>query len=554
MSNYAKHLSVKKTPQSEAIPGKNQVNNNAGGFVFEINDWKRLDRFLVLGCEGGTYYSSERQLTKENADVVLRCLALDYKLTVDTIVNFSYEGQAPKQDPAIFALALCASLGSNEAKSYALSKLSAVCRIPTHLFNFVAAAQELRGWGRGLRSGIAKWYTDKDLRQLSYQCSKYVSRNGWSHRDLLRLSHVKTADETRNEILHWCARGWEGVGEEPHPKPELLPIWAFEKAKRATDEKEIIKLINNYDLVRECIPTQFLNSAAVWEALLEKMPMTAMVRNLGKMSAIGLLSPLSVATNKIMNELGDIERIKNSRIHPIQLLSALKTYGQGHGEKGKLSWSPVSQVVDALDSAFYKAFKAVVPTGLRWLLALDVSGSMGIGTIAGLPGLNPRLGSAAMALVTAAVEPQHAFVAFTSGGWDGRHAKGQHSGLGYTNGITPLTISPRQRIDDVVKTVSALPMGGTDCALPILYATAKNIPVDVFVSYTDSETWAGNVHPVQALKEYRQKMGINARMIVVGMTSSGFSIADPSDSGMLDVVGFDSTAPALMSKFALGNI
>jgi 60 kDa SS-A/Ro ribonucleoprotein len=59
---------------------------------------------------------------------------------------------------------------------------------------------------------------------------------------------------------------------------------------------------------------------------------------------------------------------------------------------------------------------------------------------------------------------------------------------------------------------------------------------------------------VQALREYRQRTGIPARLTVVGMVSNGFTIADPNDGGMLDVVGFDSAAPALISDFGAGRI
>jgi 60 kDa SS-A/Ro ribonucleoprotein len=74
------------------------------------------------------------------------------------------------------------------------------------------------------------------------------------------------------------------------------------------------------------------------------------------------------------------------------------------------------------------------------------------------------------------------------------------------------------------------------------------------VIYTDSETWAGDVHPARALAEYRRASGIDARLVVVGMVSNGFSIADPNDAGMLDVVGFDSATPQLVSEFARGAI
>ena len=72
---YEKHFSTRKTPQSEAIPGKDMVPDSAGGYAFAVDDWKRLDRFLILGAEGGTYYIKEQALTKENASFMFRSLA-----------------------------------------------------------------------------------------------------------------------------------------------------------------------------------------------------------------------------------------------------------------------------------------------------------------------------------------------------------------------------------------------------------------------------------------------------------------------------------------------
>jgi 60 kDa SS-A/Ro ribonucleoprotein len=88
----------------------------------------------------------------------------------------------------------------------------------------------------------------------------------------------------------------------------------------------------------------------------------------------------------------------------------------------------------------------------------------------------------------------------------------------------------------------------------MLYALDHDLSIDTFVIYTDSETWAGAVHPTQALRHYRERTGIPARLIVVGMVSNGFSIADPNDAGMLDVVGFDTAAPQLMAHFAAGRL
>jgi 60 kDa SS-A/Ro ribonucleoprotein len=88
----------------------------------------------------------------------------------------------------------------------------------------------------------------------------------------------------------------------------------------------------------------------------------------------------------------------------------------------------------------------------------------------------------------------------------------------------------------------------------MLWAIQNKVEADTFVIYTDNETWAGQMHPVQALQRYRKTFGIPARLIVVGMTSTGFSIADPNDPGMLDLVGFDTSAPEAIRAFSAGEV
>jgi 60 kDa SS-A/Ro ribonucleoprotein len=547
LTNFVKGLHANETPQSQPIPGTTQVPNSAGGYSWAVDDWLRLDRFLVLGSEGGTYYIQEQALTAENANAVIRCIKEDGLRAVERIVAISEAGRAPKNDPAIFALALATAYGSDATKRAAFEALPRVCRTGTHLFHFARYADGLRGWGRGLREAVARWYAQPPGK-LALQAVKYQQRGGWSHRDLLRLAHPRPTSEVHETIYGWMVKGWEWVGDVPHPDPDLRLIWAFERARRAGTAGEIIGLVRDYNLPRETIPTEWLNSREVWEALLESMPLEAMVRNLAKMTDVGLIAPMSDAAKKVAAELGKRERILKARLHPIKVLAALKTYAQGRGERGKLRWTPVAQVVDALNEAFYTAFGTVEPTGKRWLLALDVSGSMGGSMIAGIPGLDARTASAAMSLVTAAVEKDHTIVAFSApsgGGFGGQWSGGDP-------GITPVNISPRQRLDDVVKATSAIPMGGTDCALPMKWAMQHKVQADVFVVYTDSETWAGTPHPAEALRHYRDKMGIPAKMIVVGMTSNGFSLADPDDAGMMDVVGFDVAVPQVMSDFVSG--
>jgi len=541
--NYGKIYSTKATPQHRKLAGTTQVPNSAGGWAWPVDDWMRLDRFLLLGSEGGSYYITQRALTVENADAIRRCIAADGARVVARTIELSESGRAAKNDPAIFALAMCAKLGDHDTRSQARAALPRVCRTGTHLMHFAEYAQAFGGWGRGMRNAVARWYNDRPADRLAYQVVKYQARDGWSNRDLLRLSHPRARTPEHGHVYRWVTQG-ELPGDAG---AELALIDAFERARRATDVREVVRLVEATGLPREGIPTEWLTRAEVWAALLQRMPMTAMIRNLATMTRVGLVAPMSDATATIVERLGDRDRLHKARVHPIAVLAALMTYQAGHGARGKHTWEPVRDIVDALDAAFYRAFDNVEPAGRRMLLALDVSGSMTCGTVAGVPGLTPRVASAAMALVTAATETDYGFVGFTGGSWSRRAQSARKA-------LTELDISPRQRLDDVVRRVDNLPFGGTDCALPMLWALARKVRVDTFVIYTDSETWAGHVHPVQALRDYRRKTGIPAKLVVVGMVSNGFSIADPDDAGMLDVVGFDTATPPVINDFARGVV
>lgn len=49
-----------------------QIRNDTGGYVNRTTDENRLSRFLCLGSESGTYFVDQKELTKENADCIIR--------------------------------------------------------------------------------------------------------------------------------------------------------------------------------------------------------------------------------------------------------------------------------------------------------------------------------------------------------------------------------------------------------------------------------------------------------------------------------------------------
>lgn len=547
-SQALRGINTRVTPQNEQATPE-QTKNSAGGYVFEVTPESRLRRFLVLGTDGGTYYTGERQLTQDNAAVVLdfaRNRTLDL---VNEVVTVSEAGRAPKNDPAVFALAAASALGDDAGRKAALAALPRVARTGTHLFQFAGFRQQFGGWGRGVRRAVANWYLDRDVDQAAYQMVKYRQREGWSHRDLLRLSHPFTVDEGRKALFDWaCGRA---------PDADLpVVVQAFLTAQSATTVQEWTRVIDEAEgrLSWEMLPDAALNERAVWEALiLHGVPQTALMRQLPRLTRIGVIGPGKPYTVKVAEQLQDTQRLLKARVHPVNVLVAAKTYTGGRSLRGSSEWTPVPAVSDALDAAFYNAFGSVRKTGKRHLLALDVSGSMG-SPAGGLP-ISCREVTAAMALVTQATEPATTVIGFTGGhgGWGWSRYSGPQT-VSHTDPVSVLDLSSRRRLDDAVRSIEGLPFGGTDCSLPATWAREQGHDFDAITIYTDNETWAGAVHAFQALTQYRAQVGHRVSQVVAGMTATNFTIADPRDPDSLDVVGMDSAVPNLIANFAAGDL
>ncbi|XP_054836000.1 RNA-binding protein RO60 [Eublepharis macularius] len=531
-------------PQMQSL-NEQQVPNSENGYIWQVTDMNRLCRFLCFGSEGSTYYIKEEKLGFENADALLRLIEDGRGCeVVQEIKTFSKEGRAAKQDPVLFALAVSSQCSDAKTKQAAYKAVPEVCHIPTHLFTFIQFKKDLKEgmkcgmWGRALRKAVADWYNGKNGMALALAVTKYKQRKGWSHKDLLRLSHLKPANEGLAVVTKYITKGWKEVQEaykdnkfSAETEKLLKYLEAVEKVKRTKDELEVVHLIEEYNLVREHLPTSHLKSKDVWKALLQDMPLTAILRNLGKMTANSVLEPGSPEVTTVCEKLRNEKLLKKARIHPFHILVALEKYKRGY--RGKLHWQPDKDILEALDSSLYKTFQIIEPTEKRFLLAVDVSDSMSQKVLGSV--LNASTVAAAMCMVVARTEKDSHFVAFS-------------------HEMVPCPVTENMTLPQVLQKMSEIPMGATDCSLPVLWAQKNGVAVDIFIVFTDNETLAGDTHPATALRKYREVMGVPSKLIVCGLTSSSFTIADPDDRGMLDICGFDTGAPDVIRNFALDLI
>lgn len=521
------------------------IKSAEGGKVYKATVWTQLNRFLILGSDYNTYYASAQQNLTQNFDTLKKCLETDGKRTVAEIVKVSQSGSSVKNDAAIFALAFAIKRGDLETRRAAEQAVPVVCRTGTHMFQFMQFVKDLGGgFGKITSRAVGSWYNNKSPEKLAYQLVKYRQRDGWTHRDVLRLAHAKPASDKHNDVLHWTTKGWDGVGEEPHPERHLKQIWAYERAKSAGSEAEIIGLIREHRLPHECIPTQFKNKPAVQSVLLENMPVTAMVRNLASYTASGLLTNTSDATKHVVAVLSDKERVQKSRIHPMSIFIASKTYQMGRGRRGKLTWTPCARILEALETAFYHSFKNVEPIGGKVLVAIDTSGSMLSADAAGVEGVSVVEAAAAMATVFAQTEDDVDFVQFDKE-------------------LKPITITRRQSFQDVAQNIFSRSGGATYCSLPFQYMIEKKLAYDSVVMLTDTQTWGGRGHygwgrsssktDAQWIAEARRKVNPNMRFTPLALQANSLSLTRESDPLTLNLCGLDANVYPLIANFAKGK-
>jgi 60 kDa SS-A/Ro ribonucleoprotein len=275
---------------------------------------------------------------------------------------------------------------------------------------------------------------------------------------------------------------------------------------------------------------------AAWQLLLAQMPIGALLRNLGSLTALGVLQAHQRRNlDHIAKLLNHRKPLRQARIHPIDILKALKTYRSG-GQVGhsRKSWEPIPRIVDILEKALELSFEVIKPTGKVFLHAIDVSGSMSYYTVSSV-GLTCCEIATAMALVTAKAERNYAI-------------------RGFATEFRDLQISARDSFSDALAKASTYNFGATDAAVAYDWAIQQRFYADVFCFWTDAESWAGRRHPSQALADYRRRVNPKAKAIYVTLAPYDITLVDPQDPQSWDFSGFDPAMPKAIQMIAGGEV
>lgn len=543
-------INTLSTPQSQPIPGRSDmIPNHAGGYVFSRDDRQKLEDFIILGTAGGTYYQTEQSLTAENAAHVIKMAKADGVMTARLAhaISVAKPPRAPKNRGALFTLAAVSAFGSPEAVQEVKKLLPEVARTTDHLSQFFGYRKALKGkaasgkgtslvGGRALQSTLGSWFMTADVNDVAFRAVKARQRKtpqgeDFNLRDALRLAHPKPDTPERDVLFGWLT----GKVADEMAREMLPAVDNYLTAQAVKTPREAVRVINDRRVPWEFLPSEVLASPEVWEALATTTGITAVIRNLARMTRIGTIKPFADATNTVTRRLVDADQLAKGRVHPMDLYLALRVYASGKSQPNPKApaqmWTPVPAVLDALEEAYELSFGYTEPSGKKILIAVDSSGSM---MHAQVTANGAQLGSAyqvanSVALTLKKLEGDNAHV------------------IDVDTQVHSSIITKRTRLAEVQRRGPS--GGGTNLSIPFGYASQYQLKLDGFVILTDNETWSGWNHPVQAFDAYRNQYSRHARVIDVAMTPWGGTIADPSDEGVLQVAGLDSALPQLTAGF-----
>jgi 60 kDa SS-A/Ro ribonucleoprotein len=309
LASVTTHATSPRNP----LAGRTQVQNAAGGYVFAKDVWAQVEDFLILGTTGGTYYVGADELTTTNVQVLFDAIAEDGPRLVALVTEIStaQPARAPKPRPCLFALAAAAAKGDAATVQAVKAAFPAVVRTTDHLATFFGYWKNLAGKastsrggtspviGRAMRTALGSFFTGDDVHQVAFRAVKARQRatpagEAMALRDVLRIAHPAGPTVEHRALIGWLA----GNVSDDEARDVLPDVDNFLAAQAVTTAAQAVEVIQSRRVPWEFLPSDMLKDPTVWDELTGAIGLTALIRNLARMTRLGTLGPFATANER----------------------------------------------------------------------------------------------------------------------------------------------------------------------------------------------------------------------------------------------------------------
>lgn len=473
--------------------------NHEGFPTFKRSNHEAYLQVLLTNTLSGTFYASEEKLLGESLALHAEMSQSDPQFAARALVYARNEGLMRLQP--IVGLAYLAK--ADHALFHQI--FNRVIQTPGDLTDFVEIIRgdvTPGGMGRSVKRAVNGW-----LNKMSeYHAIKYgAGGQGYSLRDILRVSHPKPTNETQDMIFLWLTDHdkWQAAD-----KAMLTPqITAFEAIKRldlSNGQESARAMIAEGKLPYEVVTGVMKPDVETWAALMSQMPYMALMRHLNTLQRAGVLK-IEANAHYVASRLVDVNAVRKAKVLPFRLFMAYQMFKAEDPNERVIS--------EALAQAMDVTFENLPNLGGRVCIAPDVSGSM-----------SGRMNA----------QSQTTYIQI-AGVFAGALVKkaGNAVILPFNHQVVDVQLNGRDSIMTNAEKVAKLCGGGTAISAPISELLAKKIKVDTFIGITDSEEWARDQYGghgfLKVWNEYKDKVAPTAKAFLVTIAPYRHAVA-PQDA------------------------
>lgn len=520
----------------------------------------RLKRFLHYGNEEAIYSRVSKplkadQLTSIDA-LIERGKAID---PVNHIVKAHMDGYVVHRQALIFALAYCAkqkmSLPLREAAYSAVKK---ICVSAEDLICFIKFSCEIGGklhTGSGWKKAIREWYLSKTPHELADIVSRRRGYFKYTHKDIFKLAHIKTDDVAKRAIITYVMHSPKiaasQFGQEKEAQSVLSYLQAVEDFRHCENKAQGVRLVEAFNLTLEHIGThgEMCKTREVWEAILPTLSTGKLLDCLQPLSIRGFFKGNNSLVRRYCDALNNPHAVTESGIQPARVFIELRTYELCAKEKVALAvklnpeWAnkknpaapkPNTMVIEAIHKLFNSSFKLLVPTGLRYLIAMDGREKMWSNRCWHSPYV--YLGEAGVLTALNLIKTEREVI---FGSFNGQSC------------FVPIPVIKEASINEVISKVKERAVVPPVVKNVFAWAEQNRKMIDVFIVLGDNTLGVDNVS--SELMRYRRTMQLpNAKIITCSLNGPIKKSREVQGNGRLGVFGFDEHTPRVIEAFSRG--
>ncbi|KAG5886474.1 hypothetical protein JTB14_026734 [Gonioctena quinquepunctata] len=504
-------------------------------------------------------------------DLVNERLAHNHEDFLKIIVSASEDKLLPYRSQLfnILGFALVMEAATPDIKKDICATALNLCKSDEDFFNFVKFSSKVR-WeksklSKSVQKVVGRYYKNKSPSELAHSYATCKSWHGWSHKDLVKLAHVKSDTPLKNAVINFILLNKVNEKENEEEKKIIEIMQKAELLRKSMDHKVAVPLINDLKATINQVEPSLRKSAEVWNAVLLNMTVSDILQVLPKLYKLGFLKK-DAPTQAIVNEtLTNTQKVKASGIHPIEVFIHMKNFEKGgkpldpkllvhlktekkmtEDEITKLKTpreAKCTLVLSNLQKCMNLACSNIQSFGKRYLITIDTTDKMDTPCLANknITGIEAAV---AFAWSLLKIEKDVTVAVFKE------------------KEVSVVQLDKKGHLYEQVQKLRENKSKYVWLAAPMEWAASQKKHVDIFLTFIHHKDIHDNV-PKEviekfgnlraALQRYSKKVNLpNAKLVNFCLSSPDIVCADGTRN-ILDVVGFDCGVPRAVEAFCRGN-